>query len=278
MNERPTPSEHGYILERSGAEHARLVLQEELMAPITRSLFVRAGIGEGMRVLDVGSGMGGVALLAAELVGPSGSVTSVEIDPDSVEAASDRAAALGASNVRFIAGDIAHADLPGPFDAVVGRLVLLHVPDPVAVLARARAYLIPGGVVAFLEFEMLPWMSNPPSPTLERIHRVREAAVGRVPTNLHMGLTLRPAFLAAGLPAPELTAEAMIGGGAGWAGFAYVEQTIRSLMPGWLRNGVEGADEIELDGLAERVEAEVGADGTLLLHLLVGAAARIPVA
>ena len=58
-----------YFLGHSPAETRRLMAQAKLLAPITRAILVAAGVGPGMRVLDVGTGMGDVALLAAELVG-----------------------------------------------------------------------------------------------------------------------------------------------------------------------------------------------------------------
>ena len=61
-----------YLMGRSDHETARLQRQAQLYAPLTRRLFSEAGVGAGMRVLDVGTGAGDVALLAAELVGPIG--------------------------------------------------------------------------------------------------------------------------------------------------------------------------------------------------------------
>ena len=58
-----------YPFQSSDDERKRLIAQGELVAPLTRRLFERAGITTGMRVLDIGSGSGDVALLAAELVG-----------------------------------------------------------------------------------------------------------------------------------------------------------------------------------------------------------------
>jgi SAM-dependent methyltransferase len=271
------PDPAPYALERSETELRRLTLQDELLRGITRSLFERAGIAEGMRVLDIGSGPGGVALLAAGLVGPSGSVVGVEMDEESVETARGHATEARAGHVEFLVADVGTATLPGPFDAVIGRLVLLHVADPVAVLARLREQLRPGAIVAFLEGHMAaPWLSRPPSPTLGQIERVRQGAVGRVGPNLHMGLELWRTFLGAGLPEPHLTAEAPIGGGPGWIGFDYMERTVRSLSVMWRRAGVEGVDEIVLDGLAARIEQEVGEEGTVMLQPFVGAWVRIP--
>jgi SAM-dependent methyltransferase len=167
-------------------------------------------------------------------------------------------------------------DLGGRFDAVVGRLVLMHLPDPGAVLLRARAHLRPGGRIAFLEGHMAsPWLARPASATLTQLQQVRDRAVDRVSANLQMGLELRAAFLQAGLPEPHLSVDALIGGGPGWSGFDYIEQTARSLVGTWIRTGVPGAEDISLDGLSERIQREIGATGTVIMHPLVGAWTRL---
>ena len=66
-----------YSLGNTDAEHERLIRQAARLAPLTERLFREAGIGAGQRVLDVGSGVGDVAMLAGRLVGPSGEVVGV---------------------------------------------------------------------------------------------------------------------------------------------------------------------------------------------------------
>ena len=72
----------GYVLGHTEAELKRLATQARLIDPITRRFLVSAGITEGMRVLDVGSGAGDVAILLADLVGPKGEI--VGTDPASI--------------------------------------------------------------------------------------------------------------------------------------------------------------------------------------------------
>jgi ubiquinone/menaquinone biosynthesis C-methylase UbiE len=67
-----------YPFQSSDDERKRLIAQGELVAPLTRRLFERAGITAGMRVLDIGSGSGDVA-------GPTGAVTGIDLDPAQVE-------------------------------------------------------------------------------------------------------------------------------------------------------------------------------------------------
>src|SRR5262245_45481192 len=95
-----------YVLGRTDAETRRLILQNQIYGPITRRFFQAAGIGLGMKVLDIGSGAGDVALLLAELVGPRGRVVGVEMNPAIVETARARVEAAGWGNVTFVVGDV----------------------------------------------------------------------------------------------------------------------------------------------------------------------------
>jgi hypothetical protein len=63
-----------YALGNTDAEHERLIRQAARLAPLTERLFREAGIGAGQRVLDLGSGVGDVAMLAARLEVICGSV------------------------------------------------------------------------------------------------------------------------------------------------------------------------------------------------------------
>ena len=110
-------------------EQRRLATQAELLDPLTERVFREAGLGTGMRVLDLGSGAGDVAILAARLVGREGEVIGVERDPEAVSWATDRIAQVGLSNVRFIEGDAQTLDcISDSFDAAVGRLILMYSP------------------------------------------------------------------------------------------------------------------------------------------------------
>ena len=64
----------GYQLGSDASELERLDLQGRVLAPATRTILQSAGLAEGMRVLDLGSGTGAVSFVAAELVGSAGQV------------------------------------------------------------------------------------------------------------------------------------------------------------------------------------------------------------
>jgi SAM-dependent methyltransferase len=95
-----------------GDEVARLEVQGKALAPATRMIFAEAGIRPGMRVLDLGCGAGDAAFVAADLVGPGGSVVGVDRSPDALARARLRAGQRSLTQVQFIEGDI-HDPVPG---------------------------------------------------------------------------------------------------------------------------------------------------------------------
>ena len=276
MSERPTHLTDGYALGRSEAETRRLIVQHQLYGPFTRQFLTAAGVTLGMKVLDVGSGAGDVALLVAELAGPQGRVVGVDTNAEILEVAQARVEAAGWSTVAFRTGDVMALELDGDFDAVVGRWVLQYTPDPVAVLRRARGWLRPGGIVAFQEIDLsIPPRAWPTGALHEQVMGWTTPPPGAPGPDPQMGLQLFSTFLQAGLPAPQLRRDVPMGGGPDWPGYGYVADTVRSLLPFLERIGAVRPGEVGVDTLEDRLRAEVtGQDGVQLLPAIVGAWAR----
>ena len=158
---KPGPQADGaYALGYSDDEFRRLERQGDYYRDLTKDVLVRAGMGPGMRVLDVGCGVGDVALIAAGLVG-QGEVVGVDRSPEAMATAARRVEEAGRDGVvRFAAADLA-TYAPEP---VIGRFILMYMPDPAATLRRYAGCLRPGGVVAFHEMAMGPARSVPEGP------------------------------------------------------------------------------------------------------------------
>lgn len=266
-----------YALGRTEAETRRLIVQHQIYAPLTRRFFEAAGIGRGMKVLDVGSGAGDVALLAADLVGPQGQVVGVEMNGAIVDTARARVESAGWTNVSFVVGEIGEATLEADFDAVVGRWILMHHPDPVALLQIVAARLRPGGIVAFHENDF----TYPPTifPVTELSRQVQRWSIPGAGSpraaQMRTGTSLYRYFLDAGLPGPQLIVEAPVGGGPEWPGYGYTAETIRSLLP--MLEHMTGLDPaaVDIDTLAERLRNEaVSSRGVQMLPIMFGAWAR----
>jgi ubiquinone/menaquinone biosynthesis C-methylase UbiE len=226
---------------------------------MTRRLFEDAGIELGMRVLDLGCGAGDVCLLAAEMVGPAGSVTGVDLDPIVVEFARERAARENLRNIRLVARDCAEFDVGEEVDAVVGRLVLMYQREPAAVLAKAVRWLRPGGAVAFIEPLFMP-MAGPDS-TLKRAATMLIETLRRSGAHLDMALRLHKVFQGAGLPLPQMRFQAIIDGAPDSPLFEYFADTIASLLPKAVEYGITTAEEMQVETLAQRIRAEMQAAG-----------------
>ena len=198
-----------YALGRSDAETRRLILQHQIYGPVTRRFFEAAGIGRGMKVLDLGSGAGDVALLVADLVGPEGSVVGVDMNAEILKTARARAEVAGWKNVTFVAGDLDQVTLDSDFDAVVGRWVLMYLPDPAAILRKLVTRLRAGGIVAFHENDFTyPPTVFPPSALSKQIQAWMIPPLDRSgPTEMQMGTKLFRTYVEAGLPGPHLMAD-----------------------------------------------------------------------
>jgi ubiquinone/menaquinone biosynthesis C-methylase UbiE len=261
-----------YIFEKRENEQHRLEQQAKRFDPLTERVFQAAGLRPSMRVLDLGSGAGDVAMLVARLVGTDGEVVGIERDPAAVVAAAARVERAGLSNVRFVQGDVQTlGGREGHFDAVVGRLVLMYLPDPVAALAGAAQLLRPGGLICVQEGDMAYDWAEPMTPLWTQVRAWFLETLMRARVAPRMGLSLYSSFVAASLPAPELRMECAVSGGAKAAAWGWAN-VILGVLPLMERLGVTTAADLQPDTLAERLLRDVrAADGIVIGPPLVGA-------
>jgi ubiquinone/menaquinone biosynthesis C-methylase UbiE len=108
-----------------------------------------ADLQPGHRVLDVAAGTGDQTVLAAQRVGPTGSVLATDIAASMLEIAAQAAHEAGLMNVETQVMDAQRLDLaPDSFDAAISRNGLMFIPDLHAALAGIRRALKPGGQFA----------------------------------------------------------------------------------------------------------------------------------
>ena len=249
--------EHSYVLGHSGPELERLARQAKLIDPITRRGFLKAGLAPGMRVLDVGSGVGDVAFLAASIVGPTGSVVGTDRVSIALETARSRASSLGLSNVSFVEGDPTKLEFDESFDAVIGRYILMFQPDPVVMLRGVARHAKPGGIVAFHEPDWAGARSHPECPIFDQACQWIAELVRKSNARDRMGAELTAAFVEAGLPAPAMEIGELIGGGdQAVEPLQLVAELTISLASELERYGVATADEIGAVDLYDRMLAE----------------------
>jgi Methyltransferase domain len=268
------PGAPDYVLGRSESESRRLIKQSSFLQPFTERIFRRAGLSPGMRVLDLGCGTGDVSFLAAELVGPTGSVLGIDRDPGVLAVARQRADAMGSTTVSFEERSIEDLVTTQRFDAVIGRFVLVYQPDPASTLGHVCGLLRPGGIVAVLEPDMSVGVCSwPPVPLWDQVSHWIGETFRRGGVHYDIGARLYPLFRRAGLPGPAMRQDRLIGGGEA-VRFAYELCTdmIRSLLPRMEQYGIATAEEVQVDTLAERLEhATIAADSQIAYMPVVGA-------
>lgn len=243
---------------------------------MTGQLLDDAGIGPGMRVLDIGCGPGAVSLMIARRVGTSGQVFGVDQNPQMLELARQAARDAGLSNLTFIEGgfDVAFAER-GTLDAVVGRRVLMYQPDAARAVAQLVDAIRPGGVIAFHEHDMVAISdSSTPLPLHDRVRSWLREMLRLERANLHMGFGLHSALSVGGLAVERVRAAANVL--TPTASYP-IGTIIRAVLPRLLKLGIATEAEVDVETLDARLAAERREkDATCLWEMVFCAWARKP--
>jgi 2-polyprenyl-3-methyl-5-hydroxy-6-metoxy-1,4-benzoquinol methylase len=269
-------SNGGYALGYTNSEHQRLIRQAARIAPYTERLFREAGIGPGQRVLDLGSGVGDVSMLLARIVGPSGEVVGIERDARSIARANARIAEAGLRNISFTETDVNQIGSEQPFDAAVGRFILMFLPDPASLLRSLTQLVRPGGILAFQECTWVPFLAFAARfPLWSKLLSTIHETFLRAGVNPEMGIALYHIFQQVGLPAPAMHMETLLGSDANLTGLMC--DLVSSMLPLIEQHNVSAEALGNLDTLSERIQAEMVASNTVASYVpLVGVWARKP--
>ncbi len=264
-----------YSLGSEDHEIARLDAQAALLDRATVMLLRAGGIRRGMRVLDLGTGLGHVAFAAANLVGAEGRVVGIDNTSRLLGVAIGRAFAH--PQVCFVEGDVRTWRSEEPFDAVIGRLILFHLPDRLAVLRHHVAALRPGGLVVALDFDLGSIRAEPPVPLVDEAVEWTNAtflSAGACPT---IGARLAPLLAEAGLADVQSIGIQEYMRPDDPRGARILCGVMRSLAPHAAAAGIALPEHLHYDSLEERLAAAMRASGSALLFpALSGAWGRRP--
>ncbi len=125
----------------------RQYLLAENLEPFTVKAFQKIGpLKEGAKILDIACGLGETTrLIASSFAGSH--ITGIDRDNSLIEAAKNIRDAAG-GNINFVTGDAEHLPFAdNSFDFVFSRYLLMHVPDPIAILKEMKRVCRPGGIV-----------------------------------------------------------------------------------------------------------------------------------
>ena len=153
-----------YILGVGDAGAKRLHLLHQVYGPGTERLLSDLGLVQGMRVADVGCGVGTVALWMACQVGQSGSVVCVDNSAEQLALVRQSAEEKRHSNMRYLEANADRIDLAdASFDIVYCRFLLDHLEDPLAALAEMRRLVKPQGILVSETIDFTGMTTDPPS-------------------------------------------------------------------------------------------------------------------
>jgi ubiquinone/menaquinone biosynthesis C-methylase UbiE len=249
-----------YLLGHSEREIQRLIHQAAILLPITERLFREIALRPGMRVLDLGCGAGDVSMLAAELVGPTGLVIGIDRNPVVLSVARERSRGANLKQVEFKEASVELLTDLSPFDAVVGRYVLLHQTDPVAFLRAGAAQVRPGGILALHEIGYFEeWVAScAESPLLRQVAKwILRAFQSGLP-HYDVGRRIVEQFSAAQLPQPKMFCELPVGGGSDSSITDWAVETLETVLPQLIKARAV-REEIAIEALKANMAADVQA-------------------
>lgn len=158
------PTQREYWSGKAGGEwaaHAERI--DAMLAPVTDNVLAAAALKSGDRVLDIGCGAGVTTLEIARHVGSSGAVVGVDISPQLLEVARERATAAEL-DAKFIEADAGSGEIGDGFDVAVSRFGVMFFEAPIPAFAHIRDAMRPAGRLAFACWRPMPdnpWATIP---------------------------------------------------------------------------------------------------------------------
>jgi ubiquinone/menaquinone biosynthesis C-methylase UbiE len=251
-------SDLNYVLGHTDRERRRLLLQAAVLNPITEDLLRRAGLSAGMTVLDLGCGVGDVSIVAARLIGRHGRVVAVDIDEGALEMARSRVDSASLSNIEFRRARAGELQGLGSFDAVTGRHIMVHMPQPREALAEIFRLLRGGGVAVLQEYDFSS--HSPPLPSshlaaliLDLFSRLPQAS-GAHP---RIGAQLYQLMSQVGFVALNTRIEYGVDGGPESPYYEWYAESLRTILPRAVSLGLVTAGDIDIDTFERRLREEV---------------------
>ena len=261
-----------YSLGHSPAEYERLRAQARVWEAAATRILDQAGVPKGASCLDAGCGPGETMRVLAERVGPAGRVLGVDADAAIGTLAVATLYGQGHRHCAFQAHDLT-ADTPipgGPFDLVYARLLLFHLPERVAVLARLWDSVAPGGCLVVQDYDVRVVSVLPELASVDEVGRVIIGSFGAAGADVSAGTRLAQLFEQAGIGAPGGTdvtgrIEPLS------TGHVMLKNVFRSLLPVALAQGVTTEEAAATTLAALDTDATRFADRPLLWPLMIGA-------
>ena len=261
-----------YSLGHTPAEYERLRAQARVWEAAAGRILDQVSLPEGASCLDAGCGPGETMRLLAERVGPAGRVLGIDADASIGALAVATLHGQGHRHCTFHPHDLtADQPVPGaPFDLVYARLLLFHLPERVAVLARLWDSVAPGGCLVVQDYDLRAVGVLPELASVDEVGRVIIGSFGVSGADVSAGTRLAQLFEQAGIGAPGGTDVSGRIEPLG-TGHRMLASVFRSLLPVALAQGVTTKDAAAATLAALDTDATRFADRPLLWPLMIGA-------
>ena len=182
-------------------------------------------------------------------------MTGIDMDADALGIAQARAAEARL-HISFEHAKAEDHHAQEPYDAIVGRHILIHTPDPFAVLEQAATQVRPGGIVAFQEYDLSRYFpATPAKPLWEKAMQLKVDFFRRV-THADIGVCLLQMFKDVGLRNVQSRAEILLDGGPDCLYFEWMAEGLRSILPKLEATEVATAKELAVETISERLKQE----------------------
>jgi len=252
-----------YMLATGEKAVFRLDLSERIFGPATRRWLSAAGLGSGMRVAEIGCGIGLTARWMSSQVSPGGSVTGVDSSSEQLHIGEKSAAESGTTNLSFHEGNAYETGLPrNGFDLVYSRFLLCHLADPVKALAEMSSLLKRGGILVCEDHDDGGIFIEPATHAYKRLVEISDAVNRSHGLDSHIGLKLPRLFRKVGFSQPEAKVNqiAVLRG----VEKRFWELTLREAAPTILAADASTLEELDL--ICEEMR-EIAQDESVLLML-----------
>ncbi|ONF97117.1 class I SAM-dependent methyltransferase [Sphingomonas jeddahensis] len=234
--------------------HQKPALANPANAPSAR-FFPHIGIAANMRVLDVGCGNGDLSRVVAALVGSEGEVVGIDRSEDALASARSEPLQPGSAPIHYRTADLS-GELPdlGLFDAIIGRRVLMYLPDAAATLTRLARLARPGTILAFQEHARADLPTGAGDlPVHRQCYDRAWDTVAAEKGDVTLGYRLAGMVRAAGFAIEHARSEGVLI--QPWEE-SFLPTLTRVMLPRMIEHGVVREGEIDLDTLAHRIEDE----------------------
>jgi SAM-dependent methyltransferase len=188
-----------YVIRGGHEGKARMSVISRALECSTLALLGAAGLAPGICCLDLGCGGGDVSLAMARIVGPTGRVVGIDMDPVKMDLARRDATDAQLANVEFVTADATTLDADAAYDLVYARFCLTHLVEPAQTLERMVRAVRPGGKVVVEDLDHTAVFAVPRCRAIDEYVQIYNETCRRRGGHPDIGPELRTLFRAAGL-------------------------------------------------------------------------------